>query len=170
MQKIRFLFLICISAILVACGGGSDQPATATPETTAPAASPAETPAAPAAAPPPVATPSFAGNYSVSLSITSNPCNAAVPQNTGTNQTVTQTERSITLVSGTTTFNGSIDGDNGGISTSHSRTDANGVLVVSNMGYRSTATAGVYSAQYSITASQSGASCNVSYAGTATRN
>lgn len=136
MQLTRILSLVALTATLVACGGGDS-----------------------------AVTPSFAGAYSVNAPMIGNPCSiTGLPGSIATTQTVAQADRSITLVSGTTTFTGAVDGDNGGFSTANKQT-INAIEFNSTMNYRSSSTVGTYGVQYAL----SGGGCTVTYSGTAVR-
>jgi hypothetical protein len=135
LQKVRVLLLVGITAVLAACGGGGGD-----------------------------SVPSFAGNYSVTLNRTVDNCNTGLPATSSVTQYVTQTDRSISLKSGTVTLTGSVDGDNGGFSTSFTQV-TDGIVVLSTTNYR-TATAGsTYAAVFNIVAGP----CTVTYSGTAKR-
>lgn len=136
MQRIRILSLVAITATLAACGGGDSG-----------------------------VTPSFAGAYNVNAPMIGNNCSiTGLPGSIATTQTVAQADRNITLVSGTTTFTGTVDGDNGGFSTANKQI-INAIEFNSTMNYRTSATAGTYGVQYALT----GGGCTVTYSGTAIR-
>ncbi|HRH05295.1 MAG TPA: hypothetical protein PK702_05670 [Burkholderiaceae bacterium] len=89
-QRIKFLAIAAIAAVLVACGGGGDD-----------------------------STPNFAGTYAITVSVTSNTCGGNLSGITGAD-VVTQDGRNISIVSGAYTFTGSVDADNNGFSVSTS--------------------------------------------------
>jgi hypothetical protein len=155
----RVLLLVCFTTVLVACGGGCDSTPTPTPAAT-PVPTPTPTPAAT-----PTPTPSFIGNYNVNMPMTGNNCALVGLASTMiTSQSVWQSDRTISVLSGSTVFDGSVDTDNGGFHTSNTQT-SNGLVGVSTMAYRSTSTSGSYSAQYTVSVS----GCVVTYSGSAVR-
>jgi hypothetical protein len=122
-QKMRVLSLVCITAVLVACGGGGgggDE------------------------------TPNFAGAYSVTLQQSVNNCSVNLPYVSSVLNTVTQSDRNIALVSNTAILAGSVDADNGGFSASKSEV-SDGVLVTTSITYR-TISANVFQARLNIVA------------------
>jgi hypothetical protein len=138
LQKMRVLLSVSAIAALAACGGGGDGDSSP---------------------------PSFAGVYGVSMKIIGNPCNlSGLPTSLNTTQAVTQSDRNITLISGATVFSGTVDGDNGGFSTSNTQVSS-GVQVVSNTNYRASSPAGTFGMQYSLVAG----GCTVTYSGSAVR-
>ena len=161
MQNIRSIVLMSSVAVLVACGGGGDS----TPEpipTPTPAASPTPTPAP---TPAPAATPSFIGNYNVTMSMTGNTCSlTGLQQTIATSQSIWQSDRAVQVLSGATVFDGSVDSDNLGFNTSNTQS-VSGYVAISNMNYRGASAASSYSVQYTI----STAGCVVVWNGTATR-
>lgn len=170
MQNIRTLVLLTSVAVLSACGGGDSTPEptpTPTPAaaTPAPAATPTPAPAPVATpAPTPVAVPSFAGTYATSLQKTSDNCNAGTPNSSNPTQFVTQADRGISLVSGSVTLTGAVDGDNGGFSASYTMV-SNGIPVTTSTTYRTVTPSSTYSVQLSFVAGP----CSVVYSGSATR-
>ena len=91
LQKMRVLLLVCVTAVLAACGGGGDD------------------------------TPSFVGNYSLKLNLISNNCNAAVPASLVGTVAVNQNDRNVTIVTDGITSVGTVDADNGGFSVSNTQ-------------------------------------------------
>lgn len=124
LQKMRVLLLVCITAVLAACGGGGGDE-----------------------------TPNFAGNYLFStMKLTSNNCNAAVPATfAGGTDTVTQNGRAVSINSGGTVLTGSVDGDNGGFSVSMTQV-SNGIPVLSTFAFRTITTGSSYEFKFSTTA------------------
>ncbi len=155
MQNFRTLVLLTSVAVLTACGGGGGE--------SAPEPTPTPTPAA--ATPAPAATPSFIGNYNVTMSMTGNTCSlTGLPQSIVARQSIWQSDRTVQVLSGTTVFDGSVDSDNLGFNTSNTQT-VSGYVAVSNMNYRGASATSSYSVQYTI----STAGCLVVWNGTATR-
>ena len=145
LQKMRVLLLVCITAVLAACGGGGDGDGGGD------------------------ATPNFAGTYRVTASLTTNNCNISVSASILTQDTATQNGRAMSIVSAGMAFTGSVDADNGGFSVSNT-TVSSGVPVVSTIAFRTAAAANTYAANVSVSASSGGATCAVVYTGTATRS
>jgi len=86
MQKIRVLLLVCITAVLAACGGGGGDE-----------------------------TPNFAGTYQLSTAVvSSNTCGGSVANIPASQGGVTQNGRNITWVESSGSYAGAIDSDNGG--------------------------------------------------------
>lgn len=172
MQNIRTLVLLTSVAVLTACGGGDST--TETTPTPTPAAAPATTPTpvptpaptpTPAPAPAPAVTPSFFGNYNLTMSITGNTCSlTGLQQTIVTSQSVWQNGRTVQVLSGSTIFDGSVNSDNLGFDTSNTQT-VSGYVVVSNTNYRGASAASSYSVQYTVTT----AGCVVIWSGAATR-
>lgn len=171
MQNIRTLVLLTSIAVLTACGGGDSTPETTPTPTPTPApATPTPTPTpvptpTPTPAPAPAVTPSFIGNYNVSMSITGNTCSlTGLPQSIVTSQSVWQNGRTVQVLSGSTIFDGSVNSDNLGFDTSNTQT-VSGYVAVSNTNYRGASAASSYSVQYTVTT----AGCVVVWDGAATR-
>lgn len=139
--------MVVLSVTLQACGGGSSSDDVA------------DTPAA---------VPSFAGTYNVSLTKTSDTCNSGIEKSFKVKQTVTQSGRNITLVSGKATLQGSVDADNAGLSVS-TKTTSNGIEMTTSTVYRTTSTAGLYGAGLSLVARSGNAMCSITFNGQAKR-
>ena len=143
MKSLTACSAVVLSVGLQACGGGSSSDTDSAAEL-----------------------PSFTGTYDVTLSKTLDSCGTNTAKAAKVVQTVTQSGRSITLVSNVLTLQGSVDADNAGLSASTQST-TNGVLVTSTVIYRSTSTPGVYGAGYSVVGRAGAQTCTVSYNGQA---
>ncbi len=89
LQKMRVLLLVCITAVLAACGGGGDD------------------------------TPNFAGTYQLSTAVvTSNTCGGSAANIAGGQVGVTQNARNVTWVEAGGSYPGTVDADNGGFTVS----------------------------------------------------
>jgi hypothetical protein len=92
LQKTRALLLVCITAILVACGGGGDD------------------------------TPNFAGTYQLSAAVvSSNTCGGSAANLAGGQVGVTQNGRNLTWVEAGGSYPGTVDADNGGFTVTTSQ-------------------------------------------------
>jgi hypothetical protein len=92
LQKMRVLLLVCITAVLAACGGGGDE------------------------------TPNFAGTYQISTAaVTTNTCGSSVAAVAGGLVGVTQNGRNVTWVEAGGNFPGTVDADNGGFTVTASQ-------------------------------------------------
>ena len=135
-QRIKFLAVAAIAALLVACGGGGDD-----------------------------ATPQYAGSYQANLTMSANTCNSSgLPNTASVTQQVTQSDRNITVYSGTATLTGTIDGDNGGFSVSD-KPVINGIEVTRTITFRSNGS----TSQYTENMSTSAGPCLITYTGTVTK-
>ncbi len=85
-HRIKLIFVVAITAVLAACGGGGDD------------------------------TPFFAGKYSLKVNLISNNCNADVPGTLVGTVTIEQNNRDVALNLGSLAFAGQVDGDDGGFS------------------------------------------------------
>ena len=124
LQKMRVLLLVCITAVLAACGGGGGDE-----------------------------TPNFAGTYAIStLSLNSNNCNAALPSTiAGGADLLTQNGRAVAFGSGGTILNGSVDADNGGFTVSMTQV-SNGIPVLSTFAFRTITAGSKYELRFTMTA------------------
>lgn len=125
LNKLRVLLLVCITAVLAACGGGGGDE-----------------------------TPNFAGNYLFSEArLTSNNCNAAVPAVLagGGRNTVVQNGRAVSITSEGLVFAGSVDGDNGGFTVSMTQVSS-GIPVLSTFTFRTITTDSQYQLTFTTTA------------------
>ena len=141
LQKIRILLLVCITAVLAACGGGGGGDET----------------------------PSFAGTYRVSSTLTTNNCNVSVAASILSQDVATQNGRAMSFGSGSLAMTGSVDADNGGFSVSNT-TISSGVPVISTFAFRTAAVANTYASTLSVSATSGSATCAVVYKGTAVRS
>jgi hypothetical protein len=142
LQKMRVLLLVCVTAVLAACGDSG---------------SPVD---------PAKATPVFAGNYFISgASLTFNSCSVVFPaQISDGTETVTQNGRIVTINSDGTIFSGVVDTDNGGFTLTNTYVSQNSV-VEATLAFREDAASKKYAFNYTIAYD----SCTVIYTGTATR-
>jgi hypothetical protein len=93
LQKMRVLLLVCVTAILAACGGGGGDE-----------------------------TPNFAGTYQISTSVvSSNTCGSSVANIAGGLVVVTQNGRNVTWVEASGSYPGTVDADNGGFTVATSQ-------------------------------------------------
>ena len=83
-QRMKFLAVAAIAAVLVACGGGGDD------------------------------TPNFAGYYAITANLTSNTCGSSSATTISGADTVNQNGREITIQSGELALSGTVDADNAG--------------------------------------------------------
>ena len=96
LQKMRVLLLVCITAVLAACGGGGGDE-----------------------------TPNFAGTYQVSTAIvTLNTCGSSVANLAGGLVGVSQNGRNVTWVEAGGSYPGTVDADNGGFTVTTSQSGA----------------------------------------------
>lgn len=128
-----------ISVALLGCGGGSSEPEVV---------------------------PLYAGTYFVVMDKTVDDCNTGVARRIEVIQTVSQSGRSVTLVSNQVVLQGQVDPDNFGISTS-AQTIEDGVRVTTGMVYRASNTPGLFGAGLSIVADAGSDRCVVAYNGQA---
>ena len=141
LQKMRVLLLVCITAVLAACGGGDGDE-----------------------------TPNFAGTYKIStLNLTSNSCGGS-PAATiaGGTDVAVQNGRNISMSNGAS--QGTLDGDNGGFTLSKTEV-TNGVTVVTSVKFRVTASgASTFAVQVGAVGTAGNATCSILYSGTATKS
>ncbi len=131
-QRMKFLAVAAMAAVLVACGGGDD-------------------------------TPSFAGRYFESLTITASTC-GSVGTKFEAADTVNQDGRSISINSEGLIMTGSIDGDNGGFSASGSGV-VSGNSAQGTMKYRTVTEGSKYDVEFVLTT----LGCTITGKGTATK-
>jgi hypothetical protein len=90
LQKMRVLLLVCITAVLAACGGGGGD-----------------------------STPNFAGTYQLSTAVvSSNTCGTSAANVAGGQVGVTQSGRNVTFIDAGGSYPGTVDADNGGFTVS----------------------------------------------------
>ena len=120
-QRIKFLAVAAIAAVLVACGGGGDD-----------------------------STPQFASNYLLNANVTTNTCNASgLPALNGADS-VQQDGRAMSIsIDNFGTLNGTIDSDNAGFSMSGTL-NVNGVSVPTSITFRSTSTVNTYAMTFTM--------------------
>jgi hypothetical protein len=93
LQKMRVLLLVCITAVLAACGGGGGDE-----------------------------TPNYAGTYQLSTAVvSSNTCGGSVANIAGGKVGVTQNGRNVTWVEAGGSYPGTVDTDNGGFTVTTSQ-------------------------------------------------
>ena len=143
LQKIRVLLLVCIAAVMAACGDGGSQVVDVNK-----------------------AIPNFAGSYHISgANLIFNDCNLDVSAKIADGTVaVNQTQRVVTMSSGGMLFSGVVDTDNGGFTLTNTFVSQNSV-VDATLAFRVDAASNKYAFNYTIASS----SCTVRYAGTATR-
>jgi hypothetical protein len=99
LHKMRVLLLVCITAVLAACGGGDSGDST----------------------------PNFAGTYQLSTAVvSSNTCGTSVANIAGGQVGVTQNGRNLTWIEAGGSYPGTVDADNGGFTVT---TSQSGVLI-----------------------------------------
>ena len=143
MQKIRVLLLVCITAVLAACGGGGDGGGDVTPN--------------------------FAGTYQIStLNLTGNTCGGNLPGSISASVDVAvQNGRNISMSNGA--GNGTVDGDNGGFTLSQTQV-FNGGTGTAIVKFRATAFgASTFAVQLVGVGTSGNFSCSFTYSGTATK-
>ena len=110
--------------------------------------------------------PLYAGTYFVVMDKTVDDCNTRVANRIEVIQTVSQSGRSVTLVSNQVVLQGQVDPDNLGISTS-AQTIEDGVRLTTGMVYRASNVPGLFGAGLSIVADAGNERCIVAYNGQA---
>ena len=140
LQKMRVLLLVCITAVLAACGGGGDE------------------------------TPNFAGTYKIStLNLTSNTCGGSPPGSiAGGTDVAVQDGRNISMSNGAVT--GTLDADNGGFTFSKTQVIDGVTVVTTFKFRVTAAGAPTFAVQVNYVGSAGSASCAITYAGTATKS
>ena len=141
LNKLRVLLLVCITAVLAACGGGGGDEA-----------------------------PNFAGTYQIStLNLTSNTCGGSPAGSiAGGTDVAVQNGRNISMSNGAAT--GTVDGDNGGFTLSSSQV-TNGVTITTSVKFRVTASgASTFAVQIGAVGTTGNATCSILYSGTATKS
>lgn len=108
----------------------------------------------------------YAGTYFVVMDKTVDDCNTGVARRIEVIQTVSQSGRSVTLVSNNVVLQGQVDPDNLGISTS-AQTIQDGVRVTTGVVYRASNVPGLFGAGLSIVADAGNQRCVVAYNGQA---
>jgi hypothetical protein len=143
LQKMRVLLLVCITAVLAACGGGDGGTDV---------------------------TPNFAGTYQLStLNLTSNTCGGSPAGSiAGGVDVAVQNGRNISMSNGAAT--GTLDGDNGGFTLSSTQV-TNGVTITTSVKFRVTASgASTFAVQLGGVGTSGNVTCTLTYAGTATKS
>jgi hypothetical protein len=141
LQKMRVLLMVCLVAVLAACGDGDGD-----------------------------STPNFAGTYQIStLNLTSNTCGGSPAGSiAGGTDVAVQNGRSISMSNGAAT--GTLDGDNGGFTLSSTQV-TNGVTVTTSIKFRVTASgARTFAVQLNSVGTAGNATCAILYSGTATKS
>lgn len=143
LNKLRVLLLVCITAVLAACGGGDSSGDV---------------------------TPNFAGTYQIStLNLTANTCGGSPPGSiAGGVDVAVQNGRNISMSNGAA--NGTVDGDNGGFTLSQTQV-SNGVTTTVSVKFRVTASgASTFAVQLGGVGTSGNVTCTLTYAGTATKS
>lgn len=112
--------------------------------------------------------PSYAGTYNLSLTKVTDNCGSGALYAMSLQQKVTQSGRSIKLVSDDLTLEGEIESDNSGFTVTHEETDS-GVVVRAAVVYLGEPGASEYSVGLGIAARAGNAVCMVTYGGKAQR-
>lgn len=112
--------------------------------------------------------PSYAGTYDLSLTKASDNCGTGSPNAITLQQKVTQSGRTIRLVSEDLTLEGEIESDNSGFTVTHEETDS-GVVLRAAVVYLGAPGASDYSVGLGMAAKAGSAVCMVTYGGNAKR-
>jgi hypothetical protein len=137
-RALSLLALPVLAASLVACGGSDSDDAI----------------------------PLYAGTYFVVLNKTVDNCATGAANRLEILQTVNQSGRSITILSGSAVLQGQVDPDDFGISATSQVVD-DGVLVTTSMVYRASNTPGLFGAGFSVVADEGPVRCTAAYSGQA---
>ncbi|HMS27471.1 MAG TPA: hypothetical protein PKC80_08875 [Burkholderiaceae bacterium] len=137
--RIKFLAVVAMAAVLVACGGGGDE------------------------------TPNFAGTYQIStVNLSGNTCGGSPTSSiaAGTDNVV-QDGRQVSASNGT--IHGTVDGDNGGFTFTETEIINGVTVVTTLTFRTSGSGESTFDVQLKATGTAGNATCNITYSGTATK-